>query len=662
MKKKLILSLIAINLLAQDNEVINMTITSTKLTDTQLNSSSSVEIVNSDSINNLNINSIDEITNSVSNIDVSGIGNRSDKTFSFRGVSNYVGYESSIAMYLDSTPIPMSYGYGAIDFNNIDFIEVLKGPQGTLFGKNAESGIINIFTKKPTKKFTSEISIDKGQYNTQNLYAKISGPIKDTKLKYSFSLSKNSSDGFSKNILTNSNFDTKDLFSYSLKFDYDINNQQDIKLNYTKIKVDDGGSPFKVNTTNNPFEIDNEPQNDFMKMENDFASLIYTNQFGASKIVSTTTYANQKMNRQDYVGILGGLVLDFDVDVEEISQELRFSYNQYKYDFLAGLFYSKKLKFDYNENQDLKALNLVSNNSLENIDDNKALFLQGRYWLNSNYNISLGGRLQQISRDFSRDLTKFDTSNLVGSDETTWNHFTPMVSLNYVNDIDEYNVYATYSQGYRPGGYNYRQETDVLTSYDEETTKSYEIGYKLNKTNLKIDSAVFYNNIINHRINTFTDNLGTITLNAQKAYSYGAEFGVTYAKDRLKVFQNIGITKSKIKEYNENKALEGTNLMDVPQITATVGLEYFFTNNYFVNTNIKHVGKKYYNQENSTHTPSYEVTNLSLGYKTKDMTVSLYSKNLFDKRYTDFMISTPTNDYYHFGAPRVVGIKLTKKF
>jgi iron complex outermembrane receptor protein len=554
----------------------------------------------------------------------------------------------------------MSYGYGAFNMNDVSFIEVLKGPQGTLFGKNAQSGVINIFTKPPSQSFESEVSIDMAEHNQKNIYARVSGPIKNTGLSYTLSITSDTSDGFTKNTATNSPFDTRDLKSFSSKIEYKINDQKNIKINYTKIKIDDGGSPFKLNTKDDPFNVNTEPINDTTQMNNDLLSAIFTNKDNKYKFTSVSTYASQDMQKKDYVGILGGLLLNYNIQIKEFSQELKLNYDQDKYDFMSGIFYSKKYKFDYDETQELQSISLTSTNDISNTDENKAVFFQGRYWLNNHYTVSLGARYQRIIRDFEKDLSLFNSTNHKGSDTTTWNHFTPMVSLNYYKNT--YNIYLTYTQGYRPGGYNYREETSSLVPFKEEETNSYEIGYKNSQKKYTFENAIFYNDIKNHRINTLDDNLATHTYNAPKAYSYGFESKVSYKAKDISLFSTLGITRAKIKQFDTNTSMESKNLIDIPQSTASLGLKYNIDKNYYFQTNLKHMGKRYYNLDNSKYLSAYTTTNIETGYKNKNINISLYVNNLFDKEYNDFMIATPSNSYYHFGKPRFFGMRLNKRF
>jgi outer membrane receptor protein involved in Fe transport len=107
---------------------------SSKLNTTVLESTHTIDIVDANKTNTLNINSIEDLSSVVPNTNISGIGTRSDRTFTFRGISNYLTYESSVAMYIDDAPVPFSYGYGAVDMKNIKTIEVLKGPPLTRKG------------------------------------------------------------------------------------------------------------------------------------------------------------------------------------------------------------------------------------------------------------------------------------------------------------------------------------------------------------------------------------------------------------------------------------------------------------------------------------------------------------------------------------------------
>ena len=174
MKKQIVVVVLSFFLELSAIELPPIQVESSKLEETLQESAHTVNLIEKDELETSNIKSIEELSSLVSNTNISGIGNRSDKTFTMRGISNYVAYESSVAMYIDDVPVPFSYGFGMVDFNNVDRIEVLKGAQGTLFGKGAESGVINIYTKVPSKEFSSQVSAAYSAYNMQEFYGSVS--------------------------------------------------------------------------------------------------------------------------------------------------------------------------------------------------------------------------------------------------------------------------------------------------------------------------------------------------------------------------------------------------------------------------------------------------------------------------------------------------------
>ena len=258
-------------------------------------------------------------------------------------------------------------------------------------------------------------------------------------------------------------------------------------------------------------------------------------------------------------------------------------------------------------------------------------------------------------------MNNFGAATTSAHSQTKWTHILPILSLSYYAEDDSH-TYITYSKGYRPGGYNYRT-TDTLVPFEPESTNSLELGHKrvLNNS-VTFNSALFYNLIDKLRINTFDDNLATITLNADKAYSYGVEFDLHYKRENLNMYATCGVTKTQMQKIDTSPQYEGNNIIDVPNITASFGAKYSFTHNYYVQSNLKYMGERYYNISNSAKESGYTVVNVGLGYKKDGLEALVYANNLFDKEYVDFMIYTPSNNYYHFGNPRVLGFKVSQSF
>lgn len=197
-----------------------------------------------------------------------------------------------------------------------------------------------------------------------------------------------------------------------------------------------------------------------------------------------------------------------------------------------------------------------------------------------------------MKREFDRNLNDFLTPTLTYEKDTKrWNYFTPTLSILYFTKNNS-DIYATFTKGYRPGGYNYRDDQSTLVPYKEEVTSSYELGYKSYGQNLNYSTVLFYNDIKDLRINTFKDDLGNETFSADEAYTYGAELSINYEKDKYKLETNLGFTKGKTKSFSSNPEYENKNIIDTPQFTSNLRARYYLDKNYNINTTINIISVK----------------------------------------------------------------------
>ena len=659
-KKNLtLLLLLTTNLIAIELEPIE--VSSPKLESVLLDNSMSIDVLDEKKLNIANIKKIDDFSALIPNVNISGLGNRSDKTFTVRGVGNYLSIESSVAMYVDDIPVPFSSGFGLVNMQNLKSMEFLKGAQGTLFGKGASSGVINIYTPDPSETLKGKVSVGLGTQNRQEYYMHLSGPTTFDDLAYSISVSKQKNDGFSKNKLTGDNFDKQSSLNFDAKLKYNPDSPLNIALLYKQSSSDDGGAPFKLNTKDEPFIIDNEPQNDTLTSKTQQLGLVLKYEEDDYLLSSSTSIAKQSIEHFNYLDILGGFTMNRVTEIEEITQELKAKKELESSDFLVGFFYSDKTKFKFEEEQVILSVPLASNNDLDNPDENIAIFSQYKHYFGEDYEMMLGLRYQETKRTFSQSLNNFGEATQTASDSHTWRHFLPTFSFSYYPE-EESLIYFKYAKGYRPGGYYYRQINN-LEPFQPELLDSYELAYKTSFDNkVALNTVLFYNYIKEHRINALADNLSSIALSARRAESYGFEIDASYRGDNVEIFSSLGITKTAIKDFDGETSLYKNNkIIEVPNMTAALGGQYDF-NNVFVKGMIRYMGERYYNVQNSVKEDAYSLTNVAIGYTKNDWEVELYANNVFDEEYVDLVVYTPSNNFYHFGPSRVVVVSLSKAF
>lgn len=647
-------------LLAYELPVIK--VESLKAEEPSLNSFSTINSIDKDKLDVFSTRSLQDFSSVIPNANISGIGNRMDKTISFRGISNYVSFESSVGMYIDDTPIPFSYGFGMIDIKNISNIEFIKGSQATSFGKNAQSALINIYTDTPQKESIVKGLVGFGSYGRNEFYGFASTPKEDNNISASFSITHDKSDGFSKNIIDGKKLGSSEFTSFSSKLIYTPTSNFSAAFNYIKSKSDDGGSVFKINTKEDPYSISNESSDDFVKMDMDLLSFIMKYSYGDTLFTSATSISSLYIKRDDYVGILGGLQLKFDIDLKEFSQEFKYKKKFDNSELLLGAYYSDMIKFDYKEVQTLLTLYPIpvsSANNLKNTNSTMAVFSNYKYYIDEHFTLLTGLRYQATKRLFNRNLNNFGYPYSTYVDaSSTWYALLPIISLSY-DTFEGSTIYATYMKNYSPGGYNYRSEESLL-GFKAEKINSFEIGYKKRVDRALFSSALFYNKIQDHVINQFNDTLSSYALNVD-GYAYGLEIDAQYQNDRLLLYATLGMTQTKI-EASDYDLYNGKEFVDIADATSSLGMKFGIGRGIYAKSDIRYMGKRYYDVENSAKLSGYAIADIAFGYEKNGFKAELYSENICDKKASDFMISTNNNKYYHFVNPMVSGFRIQNRF
>ncbi len=217
MKKITLLSILIFsfqNISSQEISVEEIIVTATKTEKTLQEVPVAVSVVSAETIEKANIVDILDLKAVVPSLDTRQRSTSTQSTFFIRGFGNgdyNQGIEPSVAVFIDG--VYRSKMQSQIsDLPLIERIEVLRGPQSTLFGKNATAGVINVVTKKPSFEKSSFITTTMGNYNSQIGKIYTTGPINETSA-YSFYASFNKSDGSSENMRTGNDTNNRDRFN-----------------------------------------------------------------------------------------------------------------------------------------------------------------------------------------------------------------------------------------------------------------------------------------------------------------------------------------------------------------------------------------------------------------------------------------------------------------
>ncbi|MBT9189276.1 TonB-dependent receptor [Zobellia russellii] len=616
-----------------------------------------------------------------------------------RGIPQVRGGDAPLAFVIDGVTIP-DPSLLSQDLYDLALVEVVKGPQGALYGKNAIGGAVNIYTKDPTNRMTNQMKLGVGNGGFKQAQFISSGAISKDKLFYRFSAQYKDFDG----LLTNEFLDEKVDF----KEDINVRGQLKAKLSsnfsitgtYQYFNIDGGATYYSVNPTGTDGEftggtLDPNPTNgnnvivaDVLgksDMVNNYGNIKLDYNLGGAKLQSITSY--NKVDRST-IGDLDFLELDGLTQGEEITtktfnQEIRINNakTDTKFDWSLGGFY-QKIEKDFYQNGttgvDFGGPDAYDTADYINETQTIALFGFGDYKLTDKLTVSAGFRLDIDS--FTQEDSLFETNS-----ERDNNEFQPKVSLSYQAN-ENVLLFANYGRGYRNGGFN-AQATDLFNrEFDDETSDNYELGFKTTSWNNRfiLNGSVFSSRLNNQQqyildLNTFI--AGVYNYNETEVYGFEVDSRVRLT-NFLDAFANYGLSRANILDggttggengdTTDNTKYNDKRTPFVPYSTFGIGMESAFniTDDLKFNgfLNLDTTGKTYYHESNTeaTTTDAYSLLDARLSLSYKNWKLEFWGKNLTDKEYyQEFspgeFVGSP-DDVAWRGQPLTVGTAISVKF
>jgi iron complex outermembrane receptor protein len=618
-----------------------------------------------------------------------------------RGISSFSpSLYTPVGFYVDGVSYPLQFMQNP-DFFDIERVEVLRGPQGTLYGRNTESGLINIITKKPGNVFEGKAFGEYGNYNSYRLGANIRGPILKDKLYIGVSGLFKNSDGYIENKFNN---DDKaagvEHKNGRVSLRFTPTERWDISLIGDIMDTDDGyavwryiSGPMKTD----PHEINQDEENQYTRQEGNNQALRIKYKGDSFNLVSVTT-------RSDYE-LECFCDMDYWVDPQnrwsmidmwedtQYSQEIRvFSpKDSGPFEWLAGAYaFDEKLDTHgayYAVN--VPAWGLIDMSVMHpyvEIDTTGyAAFGQGTYTLFDRLHLTAGLRYdhQDLEGDLSGEYFDFATwsyksyNDFDCEKDLDYDEWLPKFSVAY-DFTDDVMTYVSASKGYITGGYNYYPTPPVTQetfTYDPEYTWNYEAGVKTTWLNnkLRANLALFYIDIKDKQVSVVDQFTTQITIsNAAEAHSQGMELELEMRPIRgLDIFAGFGYTEAKFDDFTaiDKKTgvltdYEDNYLQFVPKYTYNLGVQYRHESGFFGRVDLLGKDKVYGGYANIAEANSYETVNLRLGYEREHLDFILWCKNIFDEEYLTH-VSHNSGTGYDMGVyapPRTFGATLTYRF
>ncbi len=572
-----------------------------------------------------------DLSSLVPNLYITKTGNAVVTDFaSIRGISGSMNVNPALGLYVDNV-----YHSGlSLSLFDIERIEVLRGPQGTLYGRNSQAGIINIITKKPSDFWASTMTLDFGSFNSYEARGSLSGPLIADKLAFRAAGRYFETDGYFEN-----QFDGADDVGrvenidgrFSLKatpsnkliinFSYDLQRYKSPKYaNFAPLDSDDLRRDINVDF---PGESDKDA---------DGGSLQVEYQMDGKKVISITSYRREDFwlnNDLDFTPFdLTKLTLSNEIN--SLSQEFRIVSDDSDSNFkwIGGLF---RLSEEGDTQGDIwmNFMNMGMGMGmpgetlrLKGVTDTFgiAVFGEVTYTFFDRLHATLGLRYDQEQKDFDFTQTPggmvqsmmLGYPPLSGSPEETFDAWLPKAALSY-QISDQVMSYVSVARGFRSGGFNSFEE--IGTFFKPDFTVNYELGAKTSwlDKRLQLNVALFYIDWSDMQVEVLTPGGATVFIdNAGKATSKGVEMEFSARPmPGLEVIAGAAYTNAEYDEFSLGAAVyNGNRVIDSPEYTLNLGATYRFANGFFANAHYNHFGEIFFDPANTQSQSNYGLANV----------------------------------------------------
>jgi len=657
---KIIMSIAAMGLLssiqAKDMlELGNMTVTAQKVEENVQEVPLSISVFDEFTIEDKNIDTVLDIATHTPGFYLFDFGDMGSLGPAIRGLYSDPGIISTtVSMYIDGISVQSSIGYDAI-LEDIERIEVLKGPQGTLYGKNAEAGVINIVTKKPTNETKGRINLELGTDNKRQISLSASGPVVDNKFFVGLSGRYYEKDGFIKNTFLNQEFDYRENTYGKLYLRYLPKENLEVSLISSKFKRDDGASIINSLMATDPKEVLSDIVG-FNKSETTTHALKAEYKYNDYAFSSTTAYKKDKsyfLSDMDYspVEFFHGTM---DKEYENLSQELRVNAQIERLKWLVGLYAEKNEADGGTTVSSINPMMLVSGFQQTTDDTSIGVFVHGEYDITKQLSILAGLRYDKDNKKIT------DKPTAITLDES-FSEVSPKLSFKYAFDTNMMG-YATISKGYRSGGF-YMFAPTGMQDYDKETLWNYELGFKsiLLDNRLILNGSIYYMDISDMQVLTNQNQVQGYYSNAASATSKGLELEVNYKiTDAISIFSGLAFNKTKLEDFSDFAGdYSGNDAPFAPQFNYSLGVKYRDAKGFYGSVDLNGYDKMYIDKANAYEQDAYHLVNAKVGYETQNFDIYVYGKNVFDKNYN---IEGYYGMYTYLSKPAEFGVQLSYRF
>lgn len=626
-----------------------------------------------------NVTSMKELSTLIPNFYMPDYGSRANSPIFIRGIGSKAK-TSAVGFYIDGIP---HYDISALDVDMADIasIEVLRGPQGTLYGRNAMGGIIDIHTFSPLEYQNTKIKIGYG--NKNDITAQASSYLKlADNLGFSIAGNYHSNDGFFTNVATGKKADKIKEYSGRTAFEWKPTEFWKFRFSSWIDYSNQNGYPYALyNKQDNTIgDISYNRTSGFKRLiSNNGLSAVYNGSNISFSSQTSYQFMNGSMNIDQDFTTADKYFVTNDYHMNTLTQEFTLkSNNDKRYQWILGAFglIQKKdnvLITDYIAQK--FSMPTYYNDPISSF----ALYHQSSYniWKGLSATVGLRFDYEHAKKDYKRytiatGSTSANNSPYTFNNNLNFNQFSPKFSLQYLTTLHN-NYYVTVSRGYKVGGFNETITSDDNKTYQPEYSWNYEVGSKLSFLDGKIttDISLFYIDWRHQQITHTIPGVGNILTNAGHSNSKGVELSVSaHPIYNWNVGLSYGYTYAEFLDYKQSDNINYNHNM-IPMVPRnTFGMNSDYTlypkcnivDRITFSAGLNGTGKIYWDESNSLSQKFYLLLNAKVIISSGKLNWEIWGKNLTNTDYQAYCFSLSNAYYVQKGKPVSFGTSITYNF
>jgi iron complex outermembrane receptor protein len=599
------------------------------------------------------------------NVQLEDIGTtRGTANFTIRGIginSSIPSIDPAVGVFVDGMYLGINGGV-VLDMFDLEGVEVLRGPQGLLFGRNVTGGAVLLRTSRPTDEFHVNAKVAAETGLNQFYSAVVSGPLGDT-FGGKLAVYHNNDDGWHENLATGEDHGAADTTIVRAAFDFSPTDTFDAILRFDHGESD-GDGPASQNAglfsaDSFDFAID-EPGFYDASWDQAILEASWDVGFGDGQVVNILGWREYENNTNGDIDsspihIFHALS---NTDQSQWSNELRYSGSFDRYYLTTGIFYLEQ-DLAYTEQRLIPPAGLnITGGGFQDMTS-LGIFTQLDVVLTDEITLNLGARYDREKKE-ARIANLFLNQCVLGGDcaffdlddSRTWNAFTPKIGLQISPD-ESTMMYAFWTKGFRSGGYNMRHTSFAFPNeaFDQEELNSVEVGLKkdLADGRVRVNAAAFHNTFtdMQREINLSDPTVGVVQLirNTADATITGFDAEIGWAMSESLFLQaNLGYVDGSYDEVLFDLSSDGVidaadRELDIPRLAPwSYGAQLTYQRQWSQGT-FTVQGSGYHrdasaytdNNRGSLRAADMFDANLSLGFMDDRLTVSAFGKNLKDE-------------------------------